>query len=87
MGIPEKRTKIPREGPKEDPFTEDPKEDHAIEDYIKNYCNRILATKEFIPFVITFFYQLILGKVYIWNTCFFGSLCYKSVICNVIFQV
>ena len=66
MGIPEKRTKNPREGPregpKEDPCTEDPKEDHAIEDYIKNYYNRILATKEFIPFVITFFYQLILGK-------------------------
>ena len=62
MGIPEKRTKNPSEGPKEDPFTEDPKEDHAIEDYIKNYYNRILATKEFIPFVITFFYQLILGE-------------------------
>ena len=34
----------------------------VTEGYIKNYYNRILATKEFIPFVITFFYQLILGE-------------------------
>ena len=63
MGISEKkRTKNPRESPKEDPLIEDLKEDHATEDYIKNYYNRTLATKEFISFVITFFYQLILGE-------------------------
>ena len=63
MEIPKKkRTKNPRDDPKEDRFTEDPKKDHATEDYIKNYYNRILATKEFIPFVITFFYQLISGE-------------------------
>ena len=62
MRITEKKTKNLKDDPKEDPFTEDPKEDHVTEDYIKNYYNRILASKEFIPFLIIFFYQLILGK-------------------------
>ena len=45
MGIPEKRTGNPRKDTKGNPFTEDPKEDHATEDYIKNYYNRILLRK------------------------------------------
>ena len=87
MGIPEKKkTKNPRNDPKEDPFAEDPKDDHATEEYIKNYYNRILATKEFIPFVITFFYQLILGE----GTSGTPASLVPYVInqsCNVIFQV
>ena len=37
MGIPEKKTKNLKNDAKDDPFTEDPKEDHVTEDYIKNY--------------------------------------------------
>ena len=58
MGIPEKKTKNRRNDPKEDPLLRT----LATKDYIKNYYNRILATKEFIPFIITIFYQLILGE-------------------------
>ena len=41
----EKRTENPREDLNEDPWTEDPNEDHATEDCIKNYYNRILLCK------------------------------------------